>query len=177
MPLTAEQEKLVTDNIALTHYFAKRYFYYGMDQEDIASVGTIGLVEASQRFDESKGVKFATFASRCINNRIIKNIVRPKTIRAVSLNNEISEDGSEMLEITPSDVDVEQEVSFNSDLTKALSVLSDRERFVITRRFGLDGLESLRQIQVGELLNISQMQVSRIEKKALARLREFLKVR
>ena len=175
MTLTIEQEQLVLDHTKLSHHLAHKYYHEYLTHEDLASVGFIGLVKASKRFDESRGYKFSTLASRCIHGEIIKSF-RKKQIPATSLQQPYGEDESlELIDYIRSDALVEDEVQIKMDLTAALSILDAREREVILCRFGLNGSgESLSQLAIGERMGLSQVHVGRIEKAALTKLRRLL---
>lgn len=176
MSLTMEQEQLVLENSGLSHYFANKYFHENLTHDDLASVGFIGLIKASKNFDKSLGYKFATLAAKCIQGEIIKSF-RKKQIPTISLNLQVYDDDdfTERIDLLASDVSVENEVQLKIDLPIALAKLDKRERDVITYRFGLDndGM-SLSQTETGEKLGIHQVQVGRIEKVALAKLRYYL---
>ncbi|MEK4702019.1 sigma-70 family RNA polymerase sigma factor [Solibacillus sp. FSL R7-0668] len=175
MTLTMEQEQLVLSHTKLSHHLTHKYYHEYLTHEDLASVGFIGLVKASKRFDESLGYKFSTLAATCIRGEIIKSF-RKKQIPATSLHQPYSEDENiELIDCIRSDALVEDQVQIKMDLTAALTVLDERERDVILYRFGLGGSgESLSQLAVGERMGLSQVHVSRIERAALAKLRRHL---
>ena len=167
-PLTAQEEK---------------YYTAGSDQEDLISIGTIGLIKGISTFDGSKGARLATYAARCVENEILMYFRSlRKTSQDVSLSDYI-ETGTDGAALSFMDV-----VSEDSDLLETLSTkervqqvrqavadhLGDQERQVILMRYGLGGLRPSRQREVAQQLGISRSYVSRIEKKALSKLRRAL---
>lgn len=174
MTLTVEQEQLVLDNTKLSHLVAHKYYHEYLTHEDLASVGFIGLVKASKRFDESLGYEFSTLAATCIRGEIIKSF-RKKQIPATSLHQKYSEDENiELIDCIRSDALVEDEVQIKMDLTAALTVLDARERDIILCRYGLDGSGESSQTELAARMGLSQVHVGRIEKAALAKLRRYL---
>lgn len=172
--LTEDQEKLVIENLGLTHFIAQRYFHDYLTRDDLASCGAIALMDASRKFDESKGVKFSTFASKVINFQLCKVVRRTKSFQTASLNFVIDEEGCELSEIIPSEVMVEKDVSVGIDVSNAMQQLNETEKFVIENRYGLNGKDSMIQSEIASFLNVSQMSISRIEKRALNKMRKYL---
>ena len=198
-PLTAQEEKyyleqtakgdmearnvLIESNLRLVAHIMKKYYTAGSDQEDLISIGTIGLIKGISTFDGSKGARLATYAARCVENEILMYFRSlRKTSQDVSLSDYI-ETGTDGAALSFMDV-----VSEDSDLLETLSTkervqqvrqavadhLSDQERQVILMRYGLGGLRPSRQREVAQQLGISRSYVSRIEKKALSKLRRAL---
>ena len=194
-PLTARQERealeqmaagdagarqrLIEHNLRLVAHIIKKHYANARDQEDLISIGTIGLIKAVDTFDVSKGSRLATYASRCVENEILMHFrAAKKTERDVSLSEPIDTD-SEGRPLTLMDVlAVEDTVSEDLErkwermhLPGYLSeVLEEREREIIRLRYGLAG-EPLAQWQVAERLGISRSYVSRLETRALGKLR------
>ena len=176
----AARETLTLHNMRLVAHIAKKYQNADEDPEDILSIGTIGLIKAINSFDMGKG-KLATYACRCIENEILMLLrSKKKTAREVSLFESIGQD-KEGNEIRLVDV-IEQG---QSDIVDVLArdesirqlrlhlekVLSGREREILMLRYGLVDGEEWTQNQIGEAMGISRSYVSRIEKKALGKLR------
>ncbi len=174
---------LIERNLRLVAFVAKKYYQSGKDYEDLISIGTIGLIKAINKFDESKGIRFATYAVRCIHNEILMCLrSEKKLVNEVSMNEPIGFDyeGNEinlMDILCDEDESVFKEVNLKLD-TKRLyegveSVLDDREREIIILRYGLYGKKALAQRTIAKALGISRSYVSRIEKKAIEKLEIF----
>ena len=180
------RELLITHNLRLVVYIAKKFENSGVSVEDIISIGTIGLIKAVNTFKPSKKIKLATYASRCIENEILMYLRKNANQKAeVSFDEPLNTDwdGNELLlsDILGTDGDtvlrpIEDDVD-RQLLTTAVSRLSEREREIITLRFGLGGREEKTQKEVADYLGISQSYISRLEKRIIARLkREILKM-
>lgn len=179
---------LIEHNLRLVVYIAKKFDNTGVGVEDLISIGTIGLIKSINTFNPTKNIKLATYASRCIENEILMYLRRSqKTKLEVSIDEPLNVDwdGNELLlsDILGTDEDViyrniEEEIE-HSMLRTAIASLSERERTIISLRFGIgrnDGKE-LTQKEVADLLGISQSYISRLEKKIMKRLKkEFLKL-
>ena len=195
-PLTQEQERLalqrlqegdtdarqtlIEHNLRLVVYIARRFENTGVNLEDLISIGTIGLIKAVGTFRPDRNIKLATYSSRCIENEIlmhIRKIANQKT--EVSLDEPINTDwdGNELLLSdvlgTDSDVvmrpledDVDQQL-----LRQALLRLPEREKQIVSMRFGLGGRQEKTQKEVADLMGISQSYISRLEKRIMLRLR------
>lgn len=176
---------LVERNLRLVAHIAKKYQNVDEDMEDLISIGTIGLIKAIASFDAGKG-KLSTYASRCIDNELLMLLrSKKKNSREVSLFEPIGTDkeGNEinLLDIIEQDrVDITDQIELY-DNTKKLAgllkgVLNEREREIIYLRYGLATGKEVTQREIGEYLHISRSYVSRIEKKALLKLKaEFEK--
>ena len=184
-PETARQT-LIEHNLRLVVYIARKFENTGVGIEDLISIGTIGLIKAVKTFDYTKKIKLATYASRCIENEILMFLRRTSRQKLeVSLDEPLNTDwdGNELLlsDILGTDGDtvlrpIEDDVD-RQLLTTAVSRLSEREREIITLRFGLGGREEKTQKEVADYLGISQSYISRLEKRIIARLkREILKM-
>lgn len=177
----AAREILIERNLRLVAHIAKKYQNAEEDMEDLISIGTIGLIKAVYSFDAGKG-KLSTYASRCIDNELLMLLRSKKKLsREVSLFEPIGTDkeGNEIslldiIEQEQEDITDRMELFENTKkLVKLLwEVLSDREREIIFLRYGLATGREVTQREIGEALHISRSYVSRIEKKALLKLKE-----
>ena len=177
------RNRLVEHNLRLVAHIIKKYYTQAANQEDLISIGTIGLIKAINTFNPDRCIKLATYASRCIENEILMYLRRnSKTRMEVSIDEPLNVDwdGNELLlsDILGTDEDViyrdmEQEVEHKL-LNRAICKLSDRERTIVELRFGLNGGdgEEKTQKEVADLLGISQSYISRLEKKIMTRLRK-----
>ena len=175
------REILIERNLRLVAHIAKKYQNVDEDMEDLISIGTIGLIKAISSFDAGKG-KLSTNASRCIDNELLMLLrSKKKSAREVSLFEPIGTDkeGNEInlldiIEQEQTEVTEQMEFCENAKKVKRLltEVLSDREREIIYLRYGLLTGRDVTQREIGEALHISRSYVSRIEKKALLKLRE-----
>ena len=177
---------LIEHNLRLVVYIARRFENTGIHIEDLISIGTIGLIKAIHTFKPDKNIKLATYASRCIENEILMYLRKCSAQKTeVSIDEPLNTDwdGNELLlsDILGTDEDlimkpIEDDVD-RQLLTTAVSRLSEREREIITLRFGLGGREEKTQKEVADYLGISQSYISRLEKRIIARLkREILKM-
>ena len=175
---------LIEHNLRLVAHVAKKYQGCDEDQDDLISIGTIGLIKAVSSFKADYGNRFATFAIRCIENEILMHFRSRKKSRGdVSIFEPIGTDKEgnqihlvDVIENGQSDVvsDIEASESLKILRKNMRSVLSDREYYIITKRFGLDGKKELTQRQIAKNLGISRSYVSRIEKAGLKKLRKLL---
>ena len=174
------REILIERNLRLVAHIAKKYQNVDEEMEDLISIGTIGLIKAVSSFDSSKG-KLSTYASRCIDNELLMLLrSKKKTSKEVSLYEPIGTDkeGNEinLLDIIESEqVDVigRMELAVNlKKLGKILQNLEEREKEIIFLRYGLATGKEVTQREIGEKLGISRSYVSRIEKRALNKLRK-----
>lgn len=174
------KEILVKHNLRLVAHIAKKYANYG-DNDELISIGSIGLIKAVESFKSDKGTSLATYASRCIENEILMTMRTTKKHRSnVSLNEPIGvdKDGNELviMDMLESDQNVIEDVE-NSIMMKKLtaitkSVLNKREYEIIKMRYGLENTGALTQREVAKKFNISRSYVSRIEKKALEKIKK-----
>ena len=168
-------------NLRLVAHIAKKYQNVDEDMEDLISIGTIGLIKAIDSFDAGKG-KLSTYASRCIDNELLMLLrAKKKTSREVSLYEPIGTDreGNEisLLDVIEQDqVDVIDRMEVEDKLHRLKGMitdrLSDREREIILMRYGLLSGQEITQREIGHRLGISRSYVSRIEKRALEKLKE-----
>lgn len=173
------KEILVKHNLRLVAHIAKKYTNYG-DNDELISIGSIGLIKAIESFKPDKGTTLATYASRCIENEILMTMRTSKKHRSnVSLNEPIGvdKDGNElvimdMLSDEHSVIeDVENSIMMEKLLKITKSVLDEREYEIIRLRYGLGGIGALTQREVAKKYDISRSYVSRIEKKALEKIK------
>lgn len=177
------REPLITHNLRLVVYIAKKFDSNGASVEDLISIGTIGLIKAVNTFCPERNIKLATYASRCIENEILMFLRKSSQLKnEVSIDEPLNVDwdGNELLlsDVLGSDKDVvnrgiEQEVECNL-LLQAVSRLSPRERSIMELRFGLAGNKEHTQKEVADSLGISQSYISRLEKRIIERLKKDL---
>ena len=198
-PLTAQEEQhylalasqgdlearniLIERNLRLVAHIMKKYYAQAADQEDLISIGTIGLIKGITTFDASKGARLATYAARCVENEILMHFrAQKKSAQDVSLSDHIEtgSDGAplELMDVVCQEDDMLDRLACREQtiqLRKAIDrVLTDQEKQVVTLRYGLDGEEPQRQRQVAQTIGISRSYVSRIEKRALQKLKTAL---
>ena len=183
MTLESARELLISHNLRLVVYLAKKFENTGVCVEDLISIGTIGLIKGINTFNPDKKIKLATYASRCIENEILMYLRRnSRTKLEVSFDEPLNVDwdGNELLlsdilgtdeDIIYKDIETEAEITL---LKSAMKVLDDRERQIIELRFGINSRENkeLTQKEVADILGISQSYISRLEKKIMVRLRK-----
>ena len=171
---------LIERNLRLVAHIKKKYYAQTSDQEDLISIGTIGLIKAVSTFDAGKGIRLATYAARCVENEILMHFrSQRKSASDVSLSDyiETGKDGTalSLMDVVCQDDDMFDRISSREDVRLLRQymgeVLDDREQKVLTLRYGLDGKEPLPQREVAQQCNISRSYISRIEKKALEKLR------
>lgn len=196
-PLTAEEEAavfarmeagdpaardvLITHNLRLVVYIARKFENSGVGIEDLISIGTIGLIKAVNTFCPSRNIKLATYSSRCIENEILMYLRKNSQLRnELSIDEPLNVDwdGNELLlsDILGSEPDlvnrdIEQEAERHL-LLECVARLSEREQLIMRLRFGLDGNKEHTQKEVADLLGISQSYISRLEKKIIRRLKK-----
>jgi len=174
---------LVERNLRLVAHIMKKYYAATSDQEDLISIGTIGLIKGISTFDVSKGARLATYAARCVENEILMYFRgEKKRGNDVSLSDyiETGADGAalSLMDVVAEDEDLLEKVS-NREMIRSLcgavnSVLTEQEKLVIVLRYGLEGGTPLRQREVAEQTGISRSYVSRIEKRAMEKLKASL---
>lgn len=198
-PLTEEEERhylalsaqgdmearniLIEKNLRLVAHIMKKYYAQTSDQEDLISIGTIGLIKGITTFDASKGARLATYAARCVENEILMHFrALRKSAQDVSLSDyiETGADGTplSLMDVVSSEGDLLDRIAGQEQVTELRRAvqtrLTDQEREVIVLRYGLrDGLPR-RQREVAQITGISRSYVSRIEKRALEKLRSVL---
>ena len=200
-PLSAEEEKKYLDlwqqgdeearntlielNLRLVAHIVKKYYTSSADVDDLISIGTIGLIKGVSSYKSDKGVRLATYASRCIENEVLMYFrALKKSAQDVSLSETIETDGSGgelcLMDVVTFEDDVLEQIS-RGELSKTLrglvtEILDPRECEIITLRYGLDGRPPRTQHEVAAQCRISRSYVSRLEKKALEKLRAALEV-
>lgn len=199
-PLSAEDERkylelmksgdedarniLIERNLRLVAHICKKYSTAKAEQEDLISIGAIGLIKGINSFESSKGVRLATYVARCIDNEILMHLRSTKKLNAeVYLEEPIGKDKDDntvtLQEVLENDEkSIEEEVDLKLKIKKLYKkmkeVLKDREKFIIELRFGLNGRKPKTQHEIAEMMGISRSYVSRIETKAIGKLaREF----
>lgn len=198
-PLTEEEEQhyldlasqgdlnarnvLIERNLRLVAHIMKKYYAATSEQEDLISIGTIGLIKGISTFDASKGARLATYAARCVENEILMHFrSQKKSAQDVSLSDciETGADGAalSLMDVVSDDWDLQEQVISQESvacLQEAVDrCLTEQERLVITLRYGLQGKVPQRQREVAQICGISRSYVSRIEKRALNKLRVAL---
>ena len=173
--------ELIKHNLRLVVYIAKKFDNTGVENDDLISIGTIGLIKAINSFKPDKKIKLATYASRCIENEILMYLRRVARLKTeVSFDEPLNTDfeGNELLlsDVLGTSADsVYGDIESNAEkeqLKEALKKLSERERKIMFLRFGLGGGEEMTQKDVADLLGISQSNISRLEKKIILRLKK-----
>ena len=180
------RQKLISHNLRLVVYIAKKFENTGIDIEDLISIGSIGLIKAVNSFKYDKNIKLATYSSRCIENEILMYLRKVQKTRSdVSMDEAINadSDGTEIrlgdiICTTTDNVDDDLDTSVEKNLLwLAVNKLSIREQEIMQLRFGLGGGKERTQKEVANMLSISQSYISRLEKKILSRLKkEFNKI-
>ena len=172
---------LIERNLRLVAHIAKKYQNVDEDMEDLISIGTIGLIKAVTTFDAGKGSRLATYAARCIDNELLMMLrAKKKTSKEVSLYEPIGTDkeGNEisLLDIIEQEqTDIVEQMETRAHIGRLSgmieTLLTEREKEIICMRYGLLGKEEITQREIGKSLGISRSYVSRIEKKALQKLK------
>lgn len=198
-PLTAQEEQyylersakgdlearniLIERNLRLVAHIMKKYYAQTADQEDLISIGTIGLIKGITTFDPGKGARLATYAARCVENEILMYFrSQRKSSHDVSLSDyiETGTDGAalSLMDVVSEDEDLAENISNREQLRLVRQLvdtcLTDQEREVICLRYGLLDSQPQRQREVAKSIGISRSYVSRIEKRALEKLRQAL---
>ena len=174
------REKIIRHNLRLVAHVAKKYYAQPSDQEDLISIGTIGLMKAVDTFDATRKARFATYASRCIENELRMHFRRERRNGVVVSLQETLEAGKEDSALTLSDVlqdgfcmeDACERQDEARRLRRLIEGLPARERKLILLRYGLAGQPPLTQLETAQLLQISRSYVSRLETHALEQLRK-----
>ncbi len=175
------RQKLILHNLRLVSHIVRKYYGTARNQEDLVSIGTMGLVKAVDTFKIENGAKFATYAAKCIQNEILMHFRSQKKYTAeVSMNEtiDVDRDGNPLTytDVISSEENVAEEVMREVETDRAMALvrtrLDARERQVITLRFGLGGTPAMTQREIALKLGISRSYVSRIEKGAIDKLRE-----
>lgn len=200
-PLTSEEEQiylnqmkqgddearniLIERNLRLVAHIAKKYSTTNVEQDDLISIGTIGLIKGINSFNVDKGSRLSTYVSRCIDNEILMHLRATKKLGAeVYLNEPIGKDKDdnvvtlqEVLENNERNIEDEVDIKMKIKLLyeKMKSILKDREKTILELRFGLGGHKPKTQHEIAEMMGISRSYVSRIETKAIGKLSKEIK--
>ena len=200
-PLSAEEERkcleklkqgddearniLIERNLRLVAHVAKKYGNANAEQEDLISIGTIGLIKGINSFDVDKGSRLSTYVSRCIDNEILMHLRATKKLGAeIALNEPIGKDKDdnvvtlqEVLEADERSVEeiIDLKIKVKKLYEKVKTVLKDREKMIIELRFGLNGNKPKTQNEIAQMIGISRSYVSRIETKAIGKLAREIK--
>ena len=200
-PLTAEEEKncleqmakgdeearniLIERNLRLVAHVAKKYSTAKVEQDDLISIGTVGLIKGVNSFNIEKGARLSTYVSRCIDNEILMHLRATKKLGAeVYLNEPIGKDKDdnvvtlqEVLENNERNIEEEVDIKMKIKLLgqKMKEILKDRERTILELRFGLGGHKPKTQNEIATMMGISRSYVSRIETKAIDKLAQEIK--
>lgn len=174
------RNELIEHNLRLVAHIVKKYYHSGADQDDMISIGTIGLIKAVSTFNSEKGIRLATYAARCIENEILMYFRnQKKSAQDVFISDPIDtdKDGNALtlIDVIADGSDIAEEIDTKIKLEKLKVILSgcldERENKIIEMRYGIGGREELTQREIAKKLNISRSYVSRIEKSALEKLR------
>lgn len=175
------REELIVHNLRLVVYIARKFDSSGSTIEDLISIGTIGLIKAVNTFCPEKGIKLATYASRCIENEILMHLRKTNPLKSeISIDEPLNTDwdGNELLlsdvlgcesDIVNKGIEIEDEKNL---LMLLINKLSPRERQIMQMRFGLAGYSEHTQKEVADNLGISQSYISRLEKRIIIRLKK-----
>lgn len=176
---------LIERNLRLVAHISKKYATTNIDQDDLISIGTIGLIKAINSFDNNKNIKLATYASRCIDNEILMFIrTNRKTKAEVFLNETIGRDKDDnkinLIDVIENDdMSLDDKIDLKLKITdmynKMKSILKKREQTILELRFGLGGIKPKTQHEIAKMMGISRSYVSRIETKAINKLAEVIK--
>ncbi len=177
------KNSLVEHNLRLVAHIVKKYYASGCEQEDLISIGTIGLIKAVSTFRPDRGIRLATYAARCIENEILmyfRNL--RKTAQDVYISDplETDRDGNALtlIDVIADESDIAEQIDTKIKIERLLKIfeseLNDRESLILKLRYGLGDQRQYTQREIAQKLNISRSYVSRIEKSALLKLRKKL---
>ena len=179
----ASRNKLIEHNLRLVAHIIKKYYTASCDQDDLISIGTIGLIKGISSFNAGKGVRLATYASRCIENEILMFFRRQRKTAgdlplSETLDTEEDSGSLSLMDVICVEDDMFEALSLKENCRRLRGVmagtLSERENEIVTLRYGLGGAAPMTQREAAKLCGISRSYVSRIEKRALEKLREAL---
>ncbi len=179
----AAKNELIEHNLRLVAHIVKKYYSGPVEQEDLVSIGTVGLIKAVSTFDPAKGIRLATYAARCIENEILMCFrAHKKSAQDVLIGDPIDADGEgntlTLIDVLADDGNLVDDVDRKLQVERLRRLIStgldERERTILILRYGLGGAQELTQREVARRLGISRSYVSRIEKGALETLRRLL---
>lgn len=182
----AARNKLIEHNLRLVAHIIKKYYTSACDQDDLISIGTIGLIKGISSFNAGKGVRLATYASRCIENEILMYFRRLRKNAgdlplSETLDTEEDSGSLSLMDVICVEDDMFEALSLKENCRKLRGVmagtLTERENDILTMRYGLGGAKPMTQRETAKLCGISRSYVSRIEKRALEKLREALEAK
>ena len=180
---TAAKDKLIEHNLRLVAHIIKKYYNTTVEQEDLISIGTIGLIKGISTFKPDKGIRLATYAARCIENEILMHFRGlKKQAQDVYISDPIGTDKAgnplTVIDIISDDTDITEIIDTRRNIEKLRVIINEaldtREKTIICYRYGIGGCKELTQHEIAEKLDISRSYVSRIEKAALLKMRELL---
>lgn len=175
------RKKLIEHNLRLVSHIAKKYYARNNDMDELISIGTIGLVKGVNSFKQDKNTKLSTYLAKCIQNEILMSFRNQrKSSQEVYFNDPIDYDceGNELtlIDVISDEKNIIDELDLKIKIEKLKKYINEieneREKYIITKRYGLDGKEEMTQKEIAEVLNISRSYVSRIEKKIIEDLRD-----
>ena len=178
------RSELIEHNLRLVAHIVKKYYAAYSDQDDLISIGTVGLIKAIDSFKPDKGTRLATYAAKCVENEILMHFrSMKKSAHDISLEDPIDSDSEgnplTLMDIicTPDCIADDLDLKIKSEKLRGLviGIPDPRERAILVMRYGLDGNEPLTQREIASMMNISRSYVSRIEKRALERLGKGMK--
>ena len=176
---------LIERNLRLVAHIIKKYYSANVEKEELLSIGTVGLIKAINSFDACKGVRLATYASRCIDNEILMYFRnKKKTSLDISLEDPIEQDADgnplTLMDIVAQDDTVLEEISKKNNINKLYGFIEEirdpREKNILILRYGLDGKEPMTQSEIAQIFGISRSYVSRIETKCLKKLKHKFEI-
>ena len=176
------RNKLIEHNLRLVAHIVRKYYASAKDQEDLVSIGTVGLIKAIDSYKYDSGTKFATYAGKCLQNEILMYFRSQKKLsQEVSINEtiDIDKDGNPLtyIDIISTDDTIAEDLELKMNSEKVARIiergLDMREREIIILRYGLNGDKPITQREVAAMLGISRSYVSRIEKKAIEEIRKY----
>ena len=179
----AARKKLIEHNLRLVAHIVKKYYANYSDQDDLISIGTIGLIKGINSFNNEKGTKLATYCARCIENEILMYFRNTKKIsQEISISEPIDVDSEgnplTLMDIIATDDTIVDDIDTKAKLIKLVTLVDNlkdpRDKEIIIKRYGLDGNKPLTQKEIADMINISRSYVSRIEKRVLEDLKKSI---